>query len=344
MTTYGIFIGRFQPFHTAHLETVKFALARVNKLIIIIGSSNQARTVKNPWTSAERKLMILSCLTAEERDRVEFIEARDYLYNDNLWITAIQEKVASIVDEEDEWEVYLFGHKKDRSSFYLRLFPQWEFVETNIELPIDATKIRNLMFRQDKIGIKHDLPAPVYDIVYKFMDSSEFNGLHDDFHYLVDYHAKHSWQGVPYSPTFTTSDAVVIGMGHVLVIRRGRYGKGTIAVPGGFLQEDKSLLGSALEELHEETGMSRDIIKTFQATTHEEHVFDHPNRSLRGRIITHAFCFNLDKNPFIKTLPRVKGNDDADKAWWMPLREVGQREDEFFEDHYHILNYFISKF
>lgn len=339
MYNFGIFIGRFQPFHNAHLETVRFALSKVKRLIIVIGSSNQARTVKNPWTSSERKLMILSCLTEEERARIEFIEARDYLYNDNLWITAIQEKVNEIITDPAD-DVVLVGHKKDKSSFYLKLFPQWDFIETGIKSNVDATNVREFMFRQDKISIKLDLPQSVYDIVYNFMDGPEYKLLHEDYHHLLRYHK--IWETAPFPPTFVTTDAVVIGSGHVLVVRRGGHpGKGLIALPGGFLNQDERIEDGAIRELKEETGIKltaqelRDIVV-------DQRVFDHPGRSLRGRTITHAFCFNLNLKQ--GKLPQVKGMDDAAKAWWMPLREAVARENEFFEDHFHILNYFASRF
>jgi len=44
------------------------------------------------------------------------------------------------------------------------------------------------------------------------------------------------------------------------------------------------------------------------------------------------------------TLPIVKGSDDADKAWWMSLSDLANREDQFFEDHFHIITHFINKF
>jgi bifunctional NMN adenylyltransferase/nudix hydrolase len=67
-------------------------------------------------------------------------------------------------------------------------------------------------------------------------------------------------------------------------------------------------------------------------------VFDYPKRSLRGRVITHAYLIDLGNG----SLPQVKGSDDAEKAIWMPLNEFYSREEEFFEDHFHIINYFAG--
>ncbi len=38
----GLLIGRFQPFHLGHLEALQFALSKVDKLWIGLGSSNKS--------------------------------------------------------------------------------------------------------------------------------------------------------------------------------------------------------------------------------------------------------------------------------------------------------------
>ena len=53
-----VLIGRFQPFHNAHLEIIKRSTALCDKLIVITGSAAQPRTYKNPFTSQEREQMI----------------------------------------------------------------------------------------------------------------------------------------------------------------------------------------------------------------------------------------------------------------------------------------------
>jgi Nicotinamide mononucleotide adenylyltransferase len=37
----GLLIGRFQPFHLGHLEALQFALSKVDKLWVGLGSSNK---------------------------------------------------------------------------------------------------------------------------------------------------------------------------------------------------------------------------------------------------------------------------------------------------------------
>lgn len=342
MYDFGVFIGRFEPFHKTHLASIEFALARCENLIIVLGSCNQARNVKNPWTAAERKEMILQSVTADQWKRIRIIEAHDFLYNDNLWIASIQRQVREAMSSMvalpfGEETVALFGHKKDASSFYLKLFPQWEFVETGILSPLNATNIREKFFHQDA-SYKDDVPPGTANVLRAFAATEEFKRLKDEFHHIEAY--RDSWRGAPFPPVFVTVDCVVIKSGHVLVVRRkGSPGRGLIALPGGFLNQDERIKDGALRELKEETGIKVPTQDLKDAICDSE-VFDHPGRSLRGRTITHAFCINLGHGD----LPVVKGMDDADKAWWMPLNEVQLRNREFFEDHYHIINRFVNKF
>ena len=64
---FGIYIGRFQPLHLGHLQTIKFALEQTEQLILILGSDRLATDIKNPWNSEERIKMIQSCLNAEKK-------------------------------------------------------------------------------------------------------------------------------------------------------------------------------------------------------------------------------------------------------------------------------------
>ena len=40
----------------------------------------------------------------------------------------------------------------------------------------------------------------------------------------------------------------------------------------------------------------------------------------------------------------MSGGDDADKAYWMPLADLYEYEDKFFEDHVHMIRYFTNRF
>jgi bifunctional NMN adenylyltransferase/nudix hydrolase len=171
----------------------------------------------------------------------------------------------------------------------------------------------------------------------KWTETESFTRLKEEYNYLQDYKA--CWAVAPYPVTFVTADAVVIKSGHVLVVKRGgNPGKGLVALPGGFVNQNESLDAACLRELKEETKIKVSTDKLI-AARQANHVFDHPQRSLRGRTITHAYLFDLGKEG---NLPTVKGSDDAEEAFWMPIGDVYSNETAFFEDHRSIILYFLG--
>jgi bifunctional NMN adenylyltransferase/nudix hydrolase len=331
---YAIFIGRFNPFHLGHLFILRKGLEIAERLIVVLGSHNRALDIKNPWTSFERKNIILSSLSDEEKERVDFVFLKDYLYNDVMWTIDLQNKIAEATHDSDD--IALIGYESDSSSYYLSLFPKWKYYSCPTPYEFHSTQIRNLIFKKD-LAFTKMLSPEISNYIKSWMQDSEFSRLKSEFDFLSEY--KEKWRGAPFPPTFVTVDAVVIKSGHILLVRRGKsHGKGLLALPGGFLNQEERILTACIRELKEETAIK--ISKEdLQSSVVDSKIFDHPNRSLRGRTISHAYLINLGAGD----LPKVKGSDDADKAFWVPLNEVMQRESEFFEDHYYIIQFFVNK-
>jgi bifunctional NMN adenylyltransferase/nudix hydrolase len=337
MREYAIVIGRFQPFHLAHKQLLDKAYEVASRVIIILGSHQAAQTSKNPWSSKERIDMIVSALTEEQNARTTFLPVRDYLYNENAWLSEIQQKVKVVTNGSKD--IVLIGHLKDDSSYYLHTFPQWEFIETKTTFQLSATEIRHSLFTTEGWAeAAHKVPQKVQNYLVNWCRTSDYVRLKEEYEYLEKYKA--SWAVAPYPVTFVTADDVVIKSGHVLVVKRGgNPGKGLIALPGGFVNQNESLDVACLRELKEETKIKVSQDKLIAARV-ANHVFDHPQRSLRGRTITHAYLFDLGKEG---DLPAVKGSDDAELAFWMPIGDVYSNEATFFEDHRDIILYFLGR-
>ncbi|CAB4196885.1 bifunctional nicotinamide mononucleotide adenylyltransferase/ADP-ribose pyrophosphatase [uncultured Caudovirales phage] len=327
---YCVFISRFQPFNNGHYELVKEALKRAETLLIVIGSYKKASDIENPWSAEQREQMIRSSLSVDELNRIKFLYVRDSFYVNNKWLSEVQQLVYQATDGCDDNKICLIGKEN--------LFPQWKlFINKEMNSHYKSSNIRGLYFTHD-LSYKIYVPTSVVTYLEDFKNTETFKVLKNTYDYVRDY--KTSWSGAPFPVTFNTVDCIVIKSGHVLTVRRkGNPGKGQIALPGGFLNTTETILAGALRELKEETGIKvdKDIL---ESCVIEQRAFDYPKRSVRGRTITHAFLIDLGSGP----LPPVKGQDDADKAWWMSLSEFASREEEFFEDHFHIISYFISKF
>ena len=335
---YGIYIGRFQPFHIGHLRTLELALSESEQVIVILGSHRVAPNIRNPWSAEERMQMIWACLSSKDRDRISFIPVRDWLYSDNLWLAAVQRQVSEIIESTGEIpSIALFGHHKDESSYYLELFPQWELVETGNHKNLSSTAIRDAYFSSRGEILQETLPKPSIQFLKQFQSRDRYLLLCQEYQFVQSY--RQAWDSAPYPPTFVTTDAVVVQSGHVLMVRRKAMpGQGLLALPGGFLRQDESLLEGMLRELKEETRLKVPM-PVLRGSIADSHVFDSPGRSLRGRTITHAYFIQLKAGE----LPAVRGNDDAEKAMWMTLADLYAQEDEIYEDHLQIVQHFVSK-
>ena len=88
----GLLIGRFQPFHLGHLQALRYALSKVDRLWLGLGSSNKPLGKENPFSAEERRTMILSSLDESMKNRVSIYSIPD-LDNHLKWI----EKIDTIV-------------------------------------------------------------------------------------------------------------------------------------------------------------------------------------------------------------------------------------------------------
>ncbi|GAA5513598.1 bifunctional NMN adenylyltransferase/Nudix hydrolase [Deinococcus carri] len=334
--TFGVYIGRFEPPHQAHLLVMLEALESVQKLIVVIGSARAARNTKNPFTAEERQEVITAMLREAglARSRLLFVHVRDYFYNEGLWLSEVQRGVAE--HTRGSTDVALIGHIKDESSYYLRSFPAWEFIPTHVISPLSATDVRKAYFEDRLEDVRGMVPPAVHAFLNTFRQTPEYAELRAEYDYLREYRA--AWAQAPFPPVFVTADAVVTRSGHVLVVRRaGLPGRGRLAMPGGFLQPDETLLECAVRRAAEETGLSEAV--HLRDRVRAEAVFDYPDRSQRGRTVTHAFHFDLG----IGQLPVLRAAADAAEALWMPLSEALAQPELFFEDHHAIIEHFLMR-
>lgn len=331
-----IFIGRFQPFHFGHKRVVELALEQADKVLILVGSSFQPRTIKNPFTFDERQTMIESSLDPTEVGRVSISPLRDYLYNDQKWLAQVQQ----IVNARNVKSVGIIGYDKDDSSWYLTAFPQWDFVNVGRHYndTIDATSIRDLWLSGQSSNFTSGvLRDSIHNFIYKKFPKKEFERLQRED--VLIKQVKQEKSAYKYPIIDQTVDAVVIQSGHILLVqRRSAPGEGLWALPGGYLNPNETMENGMVRELREET-LLKVPEPVLRGSIKAQHRFDAPGRSLRGRIITQAFLIELAAGK----LPPVKGSDDAAKAKWFSISEFEKMEDRMFEDHHHIVSFFLGR-
>lgn len=350
-------IGRFQIAHNVHQQLFQHGIDNSDHLIIQVGSSEVARDEKNPFTFEERKQVIEAIcepMLALHREhgrskKLSVLPLHDYTYDNNKWLTEVQANVTSVTKSND---ITITGSKKDATSSYLDMFPQWadDFIE--VVPGVGATQVRNAFFESGEIH--ENLPQPTREFMAKFKrrhNSRRYNRIVDEYNFNKNERARYDC--MPFPPVFVTGDGIVVCAGHILLVERGQVpGLGCWAMPGGYFDTgmrrndvtgqfemsdtfDIDPVAAALREVREETKLAKGVIKGAVRSTM---VFADPHRSRRGRIITHAVYVQLKDT----TLPKVKGADDAKDAFWLPLGELKANRAKFFEDHLSIIDTFLG--
>jgi bifunctional NMN adenylyltransferase/nudix hydrolase len=174
---YLVFIGRFQPFHLAHMQTIQIALEHSQQIILALGSAQDERNTKNPFLATEREQMILSNFSEDDQKRIKFVHVID-VYNDEKWQKLVKSLVNDVV--EVDAKVGLIGHFKDDSSYYLKFFPEWEMLELeSLQGSMSATPMREAYYMGEIQADK--FPQGTIEFLKQFKTSTIYQQLVQKF-------------------------------------------------------------------------------------------------------------------------------------------------------------------
>ena len=343
---YLFYIGKFYPFHLGHGQQVKEALEKSKVVVVFAGSANTPLSVKNPFSFEIRKRMIMESFP-DDQDRLFVFPLDDMTYYDNAWVAQVQKKATEFVLEHgndygfqnhgtQDFKIGIVGFEKDGTSYYLKMFPQWESVLMTKQWgTLNATDIRRAYFQRAPV-IPHDLCSPqVVEILKEYM-------LTDDFRFVVDEQEeidsiKSKWFNSPFEPHFCTTDAVLVQSAHVLLYERDEgIGLELLALPGRHVRPAE---GGAYDNIINEVysfGISdhkgripKAVLESFYRGFHKQ--FDKPARDPRGFYSTTVFRFNVPDGDLFK----VKKN-----AKWVPIGELSP--ENMFLDHYFIVKQMLD--
>ena len=124
----------------------------------------------------------------------------------------------------------------------------------------------------------------------------------------------------------------------LLIVRGHEPAKGSWALPGGFVEvgdvftdQGEDLIEGAYRELHEETGISRELLASHGVELVQIGAFGTPYRDARLRIITIGWVGRVPA----EVVAHTTAGDDADDARWWPLSTLDHSTIAF--DHADIL-------
>ena len=147
----GLIVGRFQHFHIGHKSLVENAYKLCDRVLILVGSSQESGTLRNPYLPSTRI------------DVIREIYGKD---NDNLII----KELADLTDENDittDWGKYvlknvcthirkapslmIYGNDEFRSKWFAPedIQDTAELVIPRSRIPISATLLREALVKDD---------------------------------------------------------------------------------------------------------------------------------------------------------------------------------------------------
>lgn len=344
-STLAACVMRAHPVHHGHLSLLEHALSHAPRVVVALADAHQARTPATPFTLDERIAMLQDSLTPEARERVHILPLR------NLPQRAQRERA---IEQGVQALLRQWGWPVDTAVTWLDCArhaadPQvlrpggWPCQVHPPDPGLPGPELLNLWFGAGPVvpeatwsQLAQAVPAASLSAMRRLCETPAFGELVEEWRMLARY--REAWATAPYPPVFVTVDVVLQCAGHVLLIERGQApGKGLLALPGGFIDPRDSTWQSAVRELREETQLQLGDAELTRACRAQA-VFDHPDRSQRGRTITHAFHIDLGEAP----MPRVKADDDARDARWVPTAELLGMASRLHDDHFFILDHFLG--
>ena len=162
---FGLLLGRFQTFHNGHREMVRTALHTCDKVLLFIGSSQESRTEKNPFTYEERREFITSVFKKEINAGTLIIlplEDRG-LGNNSSWGQYVLD---SIPAEYGKPDVAISAKEERRTTWYPDiaelLIPKYG--------DISATQVRKLMTEGNRTEWQKLVPSQNHRLFNKMRE------------------------------------------------------------------------------------------------------------------------------------------------------------------------------
>lgn len=163
----GIIVGRFQPIHKGHEKIINIGLSLCNKVIILVGSSQESGTIRNPFDFEFRKQMITDIFKNKiELGRIVIAKLNDLTNEKDLtpkWGIYVLGKI------ENEYKLkpncIIYGKDKN-----IRKCFTFEDTEKMTEIFVDrksdnisATMVRELIIQDEKSEFKKYVNRKIYN-------------------------------------------------------------------------------------------------------------------------------------------------------------------------------------
>jgi nicotinamide-nucleotide adenylyltransferase len=140
----GLFVGRLQHIHAGHEHVINTALKVCDRLLILVGSAQEAGTIRNPFNVGTRIDMIREIYGSEVIVRA----LPDLTNEDDIgphWGKFVLDHVRQAVRKLPE--IMIYGNDEQRSGWFAPddIKTITEMIVSRANLPISATMLRGFM-------------------------------------------------------------------------------------------------------------------------------------------------------------------------------------------------------
>ena len=142
----GCVLGRFNPLHIGHVHLIETALEECDHVLVFVGSSQESRTPRNPFSYEERKEMLLSV----------FGEKIDVAPLPDLGLGDVPAWGDHLIEEADrlgyQVDCFVLGEEsKNDKWFSPAVKAKLSFLEVSrLDIPISATSLREAIRNGDE--------------------------------------------------------------------------------------------------------------------------------------------------------------------------------------------------
>lgn len=155
---FGMIIGRFQHMHIGHVSMIEKALAVSNKVLVMVGSSQESFTIRNPFTCKTRMDIIRTAFKQEVEEGRLFIAHIDDMTNEDdhcvEWGDYVLQRVTMWKEHfaiEEELDLFVYGNDEERQSWYRpeAIEKVSQIILSRANIPISATKMREYIVQNN---------------------------------------------------------------------------------------------------------------------------------------------------------------------------------------------------
>jgi len=324
----SVYIGRFQPFHNGHLNSIKSALQKSHRLILVLGGAYLSPSIRGPWSIEERIQMIKNCLTKQQLNRIDFVYVRDRLYCEQLWIQNVKGELAKLIDTN--LPIAIIGHEKDSSSYYLKVFPQWDFLETGNFKGINATDIRKSYFLSKNLKSAYDkTPKSISNWLKNYRKKNAFKIIKEKYIYI-----QKMLSNDKLNMNNDVFNVFIVCNNYVLLLKsKQTLRKYLFSMPEIEELNQNDPKNSILSEIIFKNSNNK---LNFELLNHR--IFDYSGRYPIGVQKSNTFYFKLNH----ENLPVVLPGKNSEHVEWILLDDIHLLENQIYSDHFQIMSWFLN--